>query len=279
MRKKASALTMTVDGRQYHLHCKKGDVAPYVLIPGDPERPLKIAEGWDSSKEIAFHREYRTVTGKIGGVPISSTSSGVGAPALSIAVDELLRIGAQTFIRVGTCGSLQKDMHLGDLVISTGAVRFEGASKDFVIPEYPAVANYEVVMALVEAAEKLKVKYHVGITASIDTFYCGQGRPAFAGYLPSHKAKIFEDMQKAGVLNFEMEAACLFTMANIFGVRAGAICVVIADRVRDKFKISPAFEKKVGKVASEAVRILAGWDKEKKRKRKKFWFPSLPERR
>jgi len=277
--KRVSAKAPKVGKLQYHIRCQPGDVAPYLLIPGDPDRVLKIAKSWDSSKEIAFHREYRTVTGKIGGVPISLTSSGIGAPALAIAVEELVRIGVHTFIRVGTTGSLQKSINLGDLVISTGGVRLDGASKDYVIPEYPAVANYEVVMALIEAAEKLKVKYHVGITASTDTFYCGQGRPGFAGYLPSHKAKIFEDMQKAGVLNFEMEASCLFTLANIFNVRAGAICLVIADRVRDKFKTSPLWEKKVGKVASEAVKILASWDKEKKKKRKKFWFPSLPKRR
>ena len=133
---------------------------------------------------------------------------------MAIAVDELCRIGAHTFIRVGSTGGIQKGQKIGDLVISTGAVRLEGTSRDFVISEYPAVAHYEVVMALIQAAEELKMRYHVGVTASTDTFYTGQGRPAYKNYFPSHKDHIFRDMQTAGVQNFEMEAATLFTMAS-----------------------------------------------------------------
>ena len=147
-------------------------------------------------------------------------------------------------------------MHVGDMVISTGAVRLDGASKDYVIPEYPAVAHYEVVDALVKAAKKLKVRFHVGITASTDTFYCGQGRPGYKGYLPSFKEKIFEDMQKAGVKNFEMEGSCLLTLGSLFNIRTGVICVVVADRVHNKFKITDQMEKDVALVACEAIKIL-----------------------
>ena len=256
-RKKISALSPTVEGKQYHIDCGPGDVAPSVLLPGDPARVAKIAGLWDTQKEVAYHREYHTMTGRIKGVPISCTSTGIGAPAMTIAVEELSRIGVSTFIRVGTCGGIQKDMHVGDVVITTGAVRLENASKDYVIPEYPAVAHYEVVEALIQAAKELKIPYHVGITASMDTFYCGQGRPGYHGYFPSHKDHILEDMQKAGVKNFEMEASCLLTLAGLFGKRAGAVCVVIANRVTNEFKITDEFEKRPGMVASHAIAILA----------------------
>ena len=272
---KISASAPVIAGKQYHIDCKAGDVARYVLTPGDPARVNKIASGWDSSKEIAHHREYHTMTGKFKGVDLSCVSTGIGSPSLTIAVDELSRIGADTFIRVGTTGGIQKDQKLGDVVISTGAVRFDGASKDLVAPEFPAVANYEVVMALIQAAESLGVRYHVGITASTDTFYAGQGRPGLNGYLPNFKKTILEDMQRAGVQNFEMEVAPLLTFASIFDKRAGAICVIIANRVTDEFELNDEYQKRAGAVASLAVTILAGWDSMKVKSKKHFLYPRL----
>lgn len=254
--KSSSAQKPEAEGLQYHIRLQKGDIPPYVLCPGDPKRSAKIASLWDKNEFVADYRQYVTYKGEYKGVKLAATSSGIGSPGLAIAFDELLRVGVKTFIRVGTCGSLQQDMHIGDLVITTGAVRLDGASKDYVIPEYPAVAHYQVVETLIEAAKIHKVKYHVGITASTDTFSVGQGRPGFNDYLPSHKAKIFEDMQAANVKNFEMEAGCLLTLASLFGVRAGAICVVVADRVRDKFELTDEMEQKCALVASEAVKIL-----------------------
>lgn len=254
--KSRSAKIPESGGVQYHVRLKKGDIPPYVLIPGDPKRVKKIASLWDKNKFLVDYRQYVTYKGEYKGARLACVSSGIGSPALAIAFDELLRVGVHTMIRVGTCGSLQPEMRLGDLVITTGAVRLDGASKDYVIPEYPAIAHYEVVEALIAAAKKLKVKYHVGITASTDTFSVGQGRPGFNDYLPSHKAKIFEDMQKAGVKNFEMEAGCLLTLGSLFNVRTGAICVVVADRVRDTFELTDAMEQSAALVASEAIKIL-----------------------
>jgi uridine phosphorylase len=271
----STATAPTNNGKQYHIDCKEGDVARFVLLPGDPARVDKIASGWDSAREIASHREYHTMTGVYENVDLSCVSTGIGSPSLSIGVDELSRIGVDTFIRVGTCGSIQPDEKPGDLVISTGAVRFDGASKDLVIPEYPAVAHFEVVMALIAAAEEMKVRYHVGITASTDTFYTGQGRPAYQNYLPSFKEHILSDMQKAGVKNFEMETGALFTFASVFGKRAGSVCVVIANRVTNELEISEEFEKRAGLVASRAVIILAGWDIKKKQTGKRFVYPGM----
>ena len=254
--KSKSAEKPEVQGMQYHIRLKPGDIPDYVLMPGDPKRVEKIAKLWDSHEFMADYRQYVTYKGEYRGVKLACTSSGIGSPALAIALEELVRIGIKTVIRVGTCGSLQPDMKVGDLVITTGAVRLDGASKDYVIPEYPAVADYKIVEALVEAAKKLKVNYHVGITASTDTFYCGQGRPGFEGYLPSHKENIFKDMQKARVKNFEMEGGCLLTLASLFGIKAGMICVVVADRVHDKFKLTDEMEESAALVASEAIKIL-----------------------
>lgn len=256
MVKKATGEKPLIEGLQYHIRCQKGDVAPYVLMPGDPWRVPKIVKHWTKSKKIAFYREYQTYTGRINKIPISCTSSGIGGPALAVAFEELVRIGAKTFIRVGTTASLQPQIKLGDIIISTGAVRLEGASKEYVRTEYPAIAHYEVIQALIEAAKNLKVNYHVGITATTDTFYCGQGRRGFLNYLPSFQKELVKDLQKARVLNFEMEASCLFTLASLYNVRAGAVCVVIVDRVKNKFKITNEMEELPGKVATEAVRIL-----------------------
>jgi uridine phosphorylase len=268
-----SANAPTVEGKQYHIACKEGDIARYVLLPGDPARVNKIVSGWDSAREVANHREYHSMRGVYQGVDLSCISTGMGSPSLTIGVDEMSRIGADTFIRVGTCGGIQNDEQLGDLVISTGAVRLDGASKDLVIPEYPAVAHYELVMALIAAAQELDVRYHVGITASTDTFYTGQGRPALNNYLPSFKKNILSDMQAAGVKNFEMETGALLTFAGVFGKRAGSICAIIANRVTDEFDMREEFEKRAGLVASRAVVILAGWDKKKKETGKTFIFP------
>lgn len=275
MNSKISAKAPLAEGKQYHIRCKTGDVSRYVLIPGDPERVGIIAQGWDSAYEVAYHREYHTMTGKYKEVPISCTSSGIGGPALAIAVDELCRIGVDTFIRVGSCGGIQKGQKLGDMVITTGAVRLDGASKDLVLPEYPAVASYEVVMALIQACEELKERYHVGITASTDTFYTGQGRPAYNNYFPSFKEHIFRDMQNAKVQNFEMEAGTLLTMAQLFGKRAGAICFIVANRVTDEFEITDDMAKRAGRVASLAVTILAEWDNKKKKAKKPYLYPKL----
>ena len=263
----------TEEGYQYHIACKPGDVARYVLLPGDPERVPKISSLWDEAREIAFHREYRTHTGKYKGVPISVTSTGIGGPSTAIAIEELAAIGADTFIRVGSTGAIQPGMEIGDLIIARAAVRLEGTSKQYVRIEYPAVADLEVTVALIEAAETLGVRYHLGITASTDSFYLGQGRPGLNGYLPSFARNLLDDLRQARVTNFEMEAATLFTLANIYGLRAGCVCAVFANRVTNEF--GKAGEKEAALVASEAVKILLEWDEEKGRAAKRVWFPGL----
>ncbi len=264
----------TAGKRQYHIACAPGEVARYVLLPGDPERVPKIAGLWDQAKKVAYHREYQTYTGKVGGVPISATSTGIGCPSLAIGVEELAAVGADTFIRVGSSGSIQRDVKVGDVVISSAAVRLEGTSKQYVRVEYPAAADYEVLLALIQATEKLGYRYHIGVTASTDSFYLGQSRPGLKGYTQSFAKEIMADLQAARVLNFEMETAALFTIAGVYGFRAGSVCAVFASRVTGEFGAG-AGEMISAEIATEAVKILARMDAAKKKRKKKHWHPDL----
>lgn len=261
-------------GVQYHVRVAPGDVSRYVLLPGDPERTDIIAGLWDRARLVAHHREYRTWTGIYKGVEISVTSTGIGGPSTAIAVEELLRVGSDTFIRVGTMGGIQEDLRPGTLVIAVGAVRMEGTSGQYAPDGFPAVASYDVVSALVEAAERLGVDYRVGIVASTDSFYLGQGRPGFRGYMNSRASMVLQDLKSAGVLGFEMEAATLFTLSQIYGARAGCICSVVANRITDEF-VADAGVREAATVASEAVRILSRWDEAARKGGKRWFYPGL----
>lgn len=263
----------TPDRAQYHLEVKKGEVAETVIIPGDPQRVVKISNEWDETREVAVHRQFVTHTGLIKGAPISACSTGIGGPGTAIVIEELANVGARTFIRVGSTATLKEDIEIGDLIISTGAVRLDGTSKQYVRPEYPASASYEVVLALIQAADSLGIEYHLGVSASTDSFYLGQSRPGFGGYTQSFSEMLINDMQKANVVNFEMEAATVFTLGNIFGFRTGAVCAVYANRVRDEFEVKG--EKEVIKCGNEAVKILHDMDQEKERQGKRYWMRGM----
>ena len=273
MRSKSAANILSGGGRQYHIAAKKGQVGRYVFLPGDPDRVPKIAKFWDSAHEVSSHREYRIWTGKIGEAVVSACSTGIGSPAAAIAIEELSRIGADTFIRVGSCGSLIPDLKCGDIAISSAAVRIEGTSKQYVEPAYPAAASYDVTLALIEAAEKVGKNYRVGYTASTDSFYAGQGRPSFGGYLPSNARKFVERYQEQRVITEEMEAAAIFTLAGIFGLRSGCVLAVYSNRMSEVFEVKG--EEDLCKVAVEAVRILSKWDADKRKAKKRYWYPSL----
>ena len=261
------------DEKQYHLAVSTEDVADTVLLPGDPERVEKITDLWEGSAVMAEHREYRTATGEYDGVPISTTSTGIGSPSASIAVEELARVGCETFIRVGSCGALQPEMDLGDLVITSGAVRQEGTSEEYVREEYPAAADDRVVAALVAAAEELDYDYHVGVSASTDSFYAGQGRPGFEGFEAAGSDEIVETMSEAGVLNFEMEASAILTLANLYGLRAGAVCTVYADRTGGEFETTG--ESRAAETASLAAALLARMDERAREAGAERWYPGL----
>ena len=263
--------------KQYHIGCRYGDLANFLLLPGDPQRVKKIAQVWDKREKVAENREFFSMKGKFKGTEISCLSTGIGGSSATIALEEAARLGVDTFIRVGTAGALQPEIQLGDLVISTGAVRLEGASQDYIFLEYPALANYEVVLALIEACEKLKIKYHLGLSASQDSFYVGEGRAGFGGYSNPENKDLISKLQMAKVSNIEMEVAPILTLAGLYNLRAGAICLIVDSFLedKDKFIVKEEDERKLGLVASEAVVILSGWDKIKKNKKKKYLYPSL----
>ena len=220
------------EGLQYHIGLRKGDVGKYVILPGDPKRCEKIARHFDDAKLIADSREYVTYTGYLDGVKVSVTSTGIGGPSASIALEELVRVGADTFLRVGTCGGMQTDIMGGDLVIATGAIRMEGTSKEYAPIEFPAVANLEITNALVQAAKDLNKKYHVGIVQCKDAFY-GQ-------HEPETKPVDYELVNKwnawvrLGCKASEMESAALFVVGDYLRVRVGSSFLVVANQEREK---------------------------------------------
>lgn len=258
---------------QYHIRCRPGDIAKYVLLPADPGRVELIAQTWDERKEISRHFGHVTYSGEVGGIPLTACSTGIGGASAANAVEELAELGADTFIRVGTTGAIWDHIELGDLIITTGAVRYDGASSQYVDLAYPACADYEVVAALVEAAERLGHPYHVGISASTASFYCGQARPGFQGYWQSWMNDKIADLRAAKVLSFEMEAGTILTMSNLFGLRAGSVCAVVANRITNKF--ADIGVDRCIQVAIEAVRVLHEWDVVKAAQGKRRWHPSL----
>jgi len=246
------------DDELYHLAVAQDDVADSVLLPGDPGRVETIVDAWDDHEHVAEHREYRTATGTVDEVPITVSSTGIGAPSAAIAVEELARVGAETLIRVGSCGAIQADIDVGDLIIATGAVREEGTSEEYVRPEYPAVADHAVVSALVAAAEDLGHEYHLGYTCSTDSFYAGQDRPGFGGFEAAGSGAAIDALREAGVACFEMEASAIMTLAGLYGLRAGAVCTVFANRDTGEFRTEG--EREAAAVASRAVALLAEMD-------------------
>ena len=244
-----------MDGKQYHIQCAPGDIAPTVILPGDPARSDEIAATWDEAGLVAHNREHRTFTGKTGGTPISVTSSGMGSPAAAIAIEELLRVGAKTIIRLGTCGAIQEGINCGDLIINTACVRHDGASDTYVEPSYPASADHEVTAALIRACKETGARFHVGIGCSTASFHCGQGRPGLGGYSQTFFKDIVDDMRRARVLNFEMEAAILFTLGNLYGFRSGALCVVVANRLTNEMVSAPMLP--AIRAVNRAVQILS----------------------
>jgi uridine phosphorylase len=219
---------------QYHLQIESGDVAPYVLLPGDPGRVETIASLWDEAHRVATNREYVTYTGQYKGVPISCTSTGIGAPSTAIAMEELARCGVTTFFRVGTCGTFLDHISNGDMVIFDSAVRLDGASHGYAPPEYPAVASHDVVAAAVAAATRLEMPFHVGTTRSADTFYARHPRPgsSFGDFWQSWWRDHFEDLRRLNVAAAEMEASLIFVLARIWGLRSGGVSVVVDNVLR-----------------------------------------------
>ena len=218
--------------KQYHIQVGKGEVGRYVILPGDPKRCEKIAKYFDDPVLVADNREYVTYTGTLDGVKVSVTSTGIGGPSASIAMEELVNCGADTFIRVGTCGGMQPEVKSGDAVIATGAIRMEGTSREYAPIEYPAVADLTVTNALTASAKELGLAFHTGVVQCKDAFY-GQHSPERmpVSYELLNK---WEAWKRMGCLASEMESAALFIVAGALHVRAGSVFLVVANQEQEK---------------------------------------------
>lgn len=252
---------MNGTGIQYHLRIKEGDVGRYVILPGDPKRVPLIASFLDDAKLVADSREYVTYTGYLDGVKVSVTSTGIGGPSASIAMEELVKCGADTFLRMGTCGGIALPVMGGDAVIATGAIRMEGTSREYAPIEFPAVANFDIITALKKTAEEMNIRHHVGIVQCKDSFY-GQHNPETmpVSYELLNK---WEAWKRLGVLASEMESAALFTVASYLGVRCGSVFFVVGNQEREALGMdNPKLHDttQVCNVAVQAIRNLIKMD-------------------
>ncbi len=254
---------MNGTGIQYHLRIKKGDVGRYVILPGDPKRVPLIAKHLDNAVFVADSREFLTYTGNLDGVKVSVTSTGIGGASAAIAVEELYKAGADTFIRMGTCGGIELSVMGGDVVIATAAVRAEGTSREYAPLEFPAVADFSVVSAMKRAADKLKMKSHIGIVQCKDSFY-GQHDPDVMPISYELNSK-WEAWKRLGVLASEMESAAIFTVASYLKARAGSCFFVVGNQEREKLNMDnpKLHDTEIAiRLAVEAVRELISSDKE-----------------
>ena len=247
----------------YHLQMKKGDVGRYVLLPGDPGRCEQIASYLDDPHLVAYNREYKTYTGTLLGEKVSVTSTGIGGPSAAIAVEELVKIGADTFIRVGTCGGMNANIIPGSIVVANSAIRAEGTSREYLPIEFPAVADHQVTCALEAAAKSLNLPCKVGVVQCKDSFY-GQHEPE-AQPISDDLLRRWSAWIRGGCLASEMESAALFVLGSCRSVRTGTVLLVCANKDREKLGYSdPSFHDTAPAIqtAIEAIRRLILSDRE-----------------
>ena len=252
----------TPDRSVYHLALTTSmlEGASIALLPGDPGRVEALARSAPlaGARELANKREYRTWIAYAGGAPVLVTSTGIGGPSASIAIDELAQLGVRTLIRVGTTGAIQPYVDVGDVIVTTGAVRLDGASTQYAPIEYPAVADYRVVQALVSAAGEAGVTARTGVSCTTDTFYPGQERhDSFTGYVPRRLQGATEEWRRLNVLNYEMEAATLLTLASAMGLRAGCVAGVVVNRTKDEHVTADGLHLGEANAVAVAVRAVA----------------------
>ena len=255
---------MIANEKQFHINCSEGDVGRYVILPGDPGRCEKIARYFDDPAHVATNREFVTYTGTLLGERVSVVSTGIGGPSASIAMEELAAIGADTFVRVGTCGGIRLDVKSGDLVVATGAIRMEGTSREYAPVEYPAVANFEVLTAIAEAAAGSGRDWHAGVVQCKDSFY-GQHSPERMPVSYELLQK-WEAWKRLGVLASEMESAALFVAADSLHVRCGSVFHVIWNQERNAAGLDQIRDEDTDaaiRAGIEAIKILIQRDRAK----------------
>lgn len=248
----------------FHLNLTKAQLkgATLAIVPGDPARSERIAKQLDNPEFLTSTREFTSWLGYINGQPIVVCSTGIGGPSTSICVEELAQLGVRTFLRIGTTGAIQPHINVGDVLITTAAVRLDGASHHFVPLEYPAVANFECTTALYNAAKAKGIEPYVGVTVSSDTFYPGQERyDTYSGKVYRNYQGLLKQWQDLNVMNYEMESSTLFTMCSALGLRAGMVAGVIVNRTQQEIPneatITQTEEKAVSVVITAAQALLS----------------------
>ncbi len=260
-----------------------GEVSKYVFLCGEPERVPKIAAMLSGPRKIRQVREYAVYGGSLDGTGMTVASTGIGGPSTAILVEELANLGAKTFLRIGTSGGIADDLEKGDLVISTGAIRADGTSRSYAWPTYPALADHEVVLALIGGAQKLNAKFEVGVCFSVDGFYSENkvikdaqlGPMSQSGYMPSFMVDRLSDVKKMGAKNMEMENGTIFTLCSLMGLRAGAICTISDVVPWHQTEKVVDFEQNMTdciRAGVEGMRILLSMDAKKKGR---YWSPQV----
>ena len=254
---------MQVLERQYHINCVPGDVGRYCILPGDPGRVPAIAALFDDAKQVAYNREFNVWTGTLLGEKVTACSTGIGGPSAAIAMEELRKCGADTFIRTGTCGGIDLDVQSGDIVVATGAIRFEHTSLEYAPIEFPAVADFQITNCLAQATKALGLPLHTGVVQCKDSFY-GQHSPDASPVSDELKAK-WESWKRLGVKASEMESAALFVVAAALGCRCGSCFHVVWNQEREAAGLDQKMSEDTTasvKVAVEALKLLIQEDRE-----------------
>ncbi|WP_297709337.1 uridine phosphorylase [Dysosmobacter sp.] len=249
--------------RQYHINCVPGDVGRYCILPGDPGRVPAIAALFDDAKQVAYNREFNVWTGTLLGEKVTACSTGIGGPSAAIAMEELRKCGADTFIRTGTCGGIDLDVQSGDIVVATGAIRFEHTSLEYAPIEFPAVADFQITNCLAQATKALGLPLHTGVVQCKDSFY-GQHSPDASPVSYELKAK-WESWKRLGVKASEMESAALFVVAAALGCRCGSCFHVVWNQEREAAGLDQKMSEDTTasvKVAVEALKLLIQEDRE-----------------
>ena len=249
--------------RQYHINCVPGDVGRYCILPGDPGGVPAIAALFDDAKQVAYNREFNVWTGTLLGEKVTACSTGIGGPSAAIAMEELRKCGADTFIRTGTCGGIDLDVQSGDIVVATGAIRFEHTSLEYAPIEFPAVADFQITNCLAQATKALGLPLHTGVVQCKDSFY-GQHSPDASPVSYELKAK-WESWKRLGVKASEMESAALFVVAAALGCRCGSCFHVVWNQEREAAGLDQKMSEDTTasvKVAVEALKLLIQEDRE-----------------
>lgn len=248
--------------KQFHINCTPEDVGRYCILPGDPGRVPAIAAYFDDARQVAYNREYNVWTGTLLGEKVTACSTGIGGPSASIAMEELHKCGADTFIRTGTCGGIDINVQSGDIVVATGAIRFEHTSREYAPIEFPAVADFGIADCLVRATRTLGYPLHTGIVQCKDSFY-GQHDPAASPVYYELQQK-WESWKRLGVKASEMESAALFVVAAALGCRCGSCFHVVWNQEREAAGLDQRMSEDTSasvRVAVEALKLLIEEDR------------------